>query len=53
MLLRMLDVTREAKRFISASNLIELKEKGKTKYTQGSRNLLSLGLALPLGLSVS
>ena len=40
----------EAKRFVSASNLNELKEKGKTRYTF-SRGLLSL--ALPLGLSVS
>ena len=30
MLLRVLDVRRIAKRFISASNLDELKEKGKT-----------------------
>ena len=51
MLLRVLDVRRKAKRFISASNLNELKEKGKTRYTQGSSGLLSLDL--PLGLSVS
>ena len=31
--LRVLDVRRKAKRFISASNLNELKEKGKTRYT--------------------
>ena len=33
MLLRVLDAKRKAKRFISASNLNELKEKGKTRYT--------------------
>ena len=33
MLLRVLDVRRKAKRFISASNLNELKEKGKIIYT--------------------
>ena len=33
MLLKVLDVKREAKRFVSASNLNELKEKGKTRYT--------------------
>ena len=47
MLLRMLDVKRKAKRFISASNLNELKEKSKTRYTEGL-----LSLILPLGLSV-
>ena len=51
MLLRVLDVRRKAKRFISASNLNELKGKGKTRYTKGSRGLLSL--ILPLGLSIS
>ena len=51
MLLRVLDVRRKAKRFISSSNLKELKEKGKTRYTKSSRGLLSLDL--PLGLSVS
>ena len=49
-LLRVWDVRREAKRFVSASNLNELKEKGKRRYTF-SRGLVSL--ALPLGLSVS
>ena len=53
MLLKVLDVRREAKRFISATNSNELKEKGRTRYTQGSRDLLSSGLTLPLGLSVS
>ena len=33
MLLRVLDVRRKAKTFISASNPNELKEKGKTRYT--------------------
>ena len=33
MLLKVLDVRREAKIFISASNLNELKGKGKTRYT--------------------
>ena len=33
MLLKVLDVRREAKRFISASNLNVLKGKGKTRYT--------------------
>ena len=33
MLLRMLDVRRKAKGFISTSNLIELKENDKTRYT--------------------
>ena len=32
MLLRVLDVRRKEKTFISASNLNELKEKGKTRY---------------------
>ena len=32
MLLKVLDARREAKRFISESNLNELKEKGKTRY---------------------
>ena len=31
MLLNVLDMRREAKRFVSASNLKELKEKGKTR----------------------
>ena len=53
MLLKVLGVRRKAKRFISASNLNELKGKGKSRYTLGSEYLLSLGLALPLGLSVS
>ena len=47
MLLRELDVRRKAKRSISASNLNDLKGKGKTRYTKGSRGLLSL--ALPWG----
>ena len=38
---------KEAKRFVSASNLNELKGKGKTRHTL-LRGLLSL--ALPLGL---
>ena len=48
-LLRVLDVRREAKRFISASNLNELKEKVRpdTLKVQG------VYLALPLGLSAS
>ena len=33
MLLKMLDVWREAKRFISVSIVKELKKKGKTRYT--------------------
>ena len=33
MLLKVLDVRMEAKRFISVSNLNELKGKGKTRYT--------------------
>ena len=33
MLLKVLDVRREAERFISVSNLNELKGKGKTRYT--------------------
>ena len=33
MLLKVLDVRREVKRFISASNLNELKGKVKTRYT--------------------
>ena len=41
---------REANSSVSASNLKELKEKGKTKNTL-SRGLLSL--ALPFGFSVS
>ena len=51
MLFRVLDVGRKAKIFNSVSNLSELKEKGKTRYTLGSRGLLSL--TLPLGLSIS
>ena len=42
MLLRVLDVRMKAKRFISASNLNEFK--GKTRYIQGSRGLLSFDL---------
>ena len=44
------DVKREAKRFVPASDLNKLKEKGETRYTF-SRGLLSL--ALLLGLSSS
>ena len=33
MLLKVLNVRKEAKRFMSVSNLNELKEKGKTRYT--------------------
>ena len=34
MLLKVFDVRREAKRFISASHLNELRGKGKTRYTK-------------------
>ena len=50
---KVLGVRWKAKRFISASNLNELKGKGKSRYTSGSGDLLSLGPALPLGFSVS
>ena len=49
MLLKVWEAKKNVKRFVSASNLNELKGKGKTRYTF-SRGLLSL--ALPLGLSV-